>query len=180
MRTDLEAHDDDDRLDTADAEASENAAIEEVSEAPDDEQADDRFGSSGRGEVLVLLPSPLPPMLLVVCVWVVKSGEFSGSHSSGSLRAGAEMERVNFGSAAGRMECINDLHVGRTPTDQVLNASGRRDATHRRLAHEHDGALVAARRLLGADESMLQHLHYAVVEEIEHAGCVWDTINRLD
>lgn len=94
MRTDLEAHDDDDRLDTADAEASEKAAIEEVSDAPDDEQADDRFGSSVSGEVLVLLPSPpLPPRLLVVCVWVVKRGEFSGSHSSGSLRSEAEVER---------------------------------------------------------------------------------------
>lgn len=84
MLTDFEAHDDDDRLDTADAEASEKAAVDEVSDAPDDEQADEMLSP-----VLLLL---LLLMLAFVCVCVVKSGEFSGSHSSDNLQAKRERE----------------------------------------------------------------------------------------
>lgn len=84
MLTDFEAHDDDDRLDTADAEASEKAAVDEVSDAPDDEQADEMLSP-----VLLLL---LLLMLALVCVCVVKSGEFSGSHSSDNLQAKRERE----------------------------------------------------------------------------------------
>lgn len=90
----FDAHDDV-SVDTADAECSENGAVEETSEAPDDEHADERFSAAARAAVaaaaaaaavdllVVLLPLPLP--VAYDCVRVVKRGESSGNHSSGNL-----------------------------------------------------------------------------------------------
>lgn len=71
MRTDFEANDDVDDVETAEAELREKAAVDEVSLAPDDEHADERFSTSatdGSGielasRLMLLLPLPLLAML---------------------------------------------------------------------------------------------------------------------
>lgn len=161
MRTVFEAHDDE-TVDMADVAVSEKSPFDDDSEPSDEEQPDEKLSVCMADGAAWCSDG-------VVVVAVVNRGESSGSHSSGNLAHGGTKYGVKE-SACGRLN-RKYSHVFGRPVHQMLNAAGLRDTSSSGRANEHDRSVIATCGRFGAGQSMLQHLHDAVVEEVKHAGC---------